>query len=205
MEWLKKHWEILAAIAVGIPVLYWLYQAYSTSSANSAQAAQDATLQNAEQQATADYAQQVALSNLQGGYGGGGTGGGPIQSTQSTNSATTGVSTAPLPTPINSDPTGAPPPGQGYDPIGNTSATIPIGGNGAPTYPVGSPQNPAPVSVSSVLSTVFGSGGGNNDTAPVGVQATPVSTSGAIPEHGTAIAASPTTLELASLGMRGMR
>src|ERR1035441_4875763 len=71
MFWLKQHWKILAGIAVGIPVLYWLYtyaQAQSAANAaTSAQNAQNASLQNQ----IASQQQAVALANLSSNSAGG--------------------------------------------------------------------------------------------------------------------------------------
>jgi hypothetical protein len=221
MEWLKKHWEIIAASVAGIFLLYWLYKTYQAKAANSAQAAQDASLQNAEQQATANYAQQVALSNLTGGYGGGGgsgTGGGPIQSTQSVAGQNQPVTNSPATSDIGQIS------GGGYLSVADAIAALPadhqngdysfsqnpsVVNNPNTIYAPGSPQAIAlgysSSPVSSAVSTLLGFGG-SNDTAPVAVVAnvpdlTHVS-SGAIPEHGTAIAKTPTNLELASLGGR---
>src|SRR5580658_5961643 len=88
MEWLKKHWEILAAIAVGIPVLYWLYQTYQSDSAANAQAAQSTALQNQEQTDEAAYAQQVALANLGSGSSGGSSQGNIITTPSTVDSIT---------------------------------------------------------------------------------------------------------------------
>jgi hypothetical protein len=225
MEWLKKHWEILAAVAVGIPLLYWLYQTYQTDQANAAQAAQSTDLQNQEQADEAAYAQQIALGNVGGvggGYGGGSSG--PIQ--QSTQAPVTGTNTAPLPTPINTDPTGptntatglAAPPGEGYaDPstvvnaapptlAGYTFNGIALVANTPDTTPA--PSNPTPVS--SAVSALLGSGGGSNDTGQVPIYAVPTTPSiplthisnGTIPAHDTAIAQSPTPVEMSSLSGR---
>jgi hypothetical protein len=221
MEWLKKHWEILAAIAVGIPVLYWLYQKSATGQISSAQAAQDASLQNAEQQATADYAQQVGLSNLMGGYGGGGgggTGGGPIQSTQS------GVASS-QPQIVDAQPTLSTPPTSqpsipadfaipaNQNPDYSYSQNPSVANNPNPIYAPGSPQAIAlgysSGPIMSALNTVFGSGGSTNDTAPVATQGVAPDLShisnGMIPTHGTALPKSPTPTELASIGGRGTR
>ena len=61
MEWLKKHWGWIAAIAVGIPVVYWLYQTYQTNQTNSAQTDANNSLVAQEQADAASYAQQIAL------------------------------------------------------------------------------------------------------------------------------------------------
>jgi hypothetical protein len=219
MEWLKKHWEILAAIAVGIPVFYWLYQTYQSNSAANAQAAQSTALQNEEQADEAAYAQQVALAQLGSDSSGGSTGssvstqGNVTTSTPVTSSASTSVAS---PVDVSSDPVAssgvdptllAPPPNQNpdYSYSQNSSVT----NNPNPIYPAGSPQaialgySPSGVadqSQPSTISVLLGSGGGNNDTAPVAVQAvTPDLSDGSIPVHGTALPASPTPVEQATV------
>ena len=101
-----------------------------------------------------------------------------------------------------------------------------VANNPNPIYAPGSPQaialgySPAPApaihtqsTVSGAISTMLGSGGSSNDTAPVPVQATVPDQSiltsmfptGSIPEHGTAIAKSPTNIEMSSLGWKTLR
>jgi cytoskeletal protein RodZ len=94
IEWVKKHWGILAAIAVGIPVLIWLYnyeqQQSATNQANAVQNAQDQSLQNEE----AAQAQETALSDL---TDGGASTSQPTESTSGTtftNSPATTTSTS---------------------------------------------------------------------------------------------------------------
>src|SRR5580698_2377568 len=94
MEWLKKHWGILAAIAVGIPLVYWLYQTYQSNQVNAAQNASADAQANELAQDEADYQQQTALANL--------TGGGVGSSGGSTSSPS--VSTSTISTPVSSTP-----------------------------------------------------------------------------------------------------
>ena len=66
MEWLKKHREIIAAIAVGIPVLYWLYQNYQANQAASG-TSRDRCTESANADALAS-AQQYGPDAEYGGY-----------------------------------------------------------------------------------------------------------------------------------------
>jgi len=226
MEWLKKHWEILAAIAVGIPIVYWLYQTYQTNQAQAAQAASDATA-NADALASA---QQLADATAYGGYYSGGGGGGYSGST-----IAPPVSTVVTPTSTNTAPVSSPASGGGFLSAADAIAALPVSqqngdysfsqnssvaNNPNPIYAPGSPQAialgyspdpnaaPAPSTASSAISTMLGSGGGNNDTAPVAVKVDQNSTlqvlndnisNGTMPQH-TNPFASPTTVELSSLG-----
>lgn len=92
ISWFKSHWKIIAGIAVGIPVLYWLYQQYAanaaTNAANSQTAAQQAALDNAEQAQN----EQSALSSLTGGGSPGG------QDTPGNSITTTPTATSTSPT-----------------------------------------------------------------------------------------------------------
>jgi hypothetical protein len=215
MEWLKKHWEILAAIAVGIPVLYWLYQTYQSNSAANAQAAQSTALQNEEQADEAAYAQQVALAQLGSDSSGGATGSGSstqgnvVTSSPSTSTASPVVAVSSDPVASSGvDPTLlAPPPNQ--NPDYSYSQNSSVANNPNPIYPAGSPQaialgySPSGVADQnqpSTISVLLGSGGGNNDTAPVAVHAVmPDLSDGSIPVHGTALPASPTPVEQATV------
>lgn len=211
VEWLKKHWEILAAIAVGIPVLYWLYTTYQSDAVT---ASTDTTLQDAENAAQTSYAQEIALGNVDSGYGGGSSGGG---STQGNTISTSTTPVAPLPLPVNSGGSIAgfvPNPPSDQNPDYSFSQDPSVANNPNPIYASGSTQAIALgySPISSAVTTLLGSGGGGNDSAPVGVQGTTGLTqindniyNGTIPEHGTAIPKTPTPVELASLGGRGTR
>jgi hypothetical protein len=208
MEWLKKHWDILAAGAAGILLLYWLYVEYQNQQASSAQAAQSTELQNQEQADEAAYAQQVALSQLGSDSSGGATGDSSVSTqgnvTTSTN-PTTSTATTPIVTgdPVASsgvDPTLlAPPPNQ--TPDYSFSQNSSVANNPNPIYPAGSPQSIA-LGYSGAINTLLGSGAQPTPvTQPIAI--TPDVTDGTIPEHGTAIPKTPTPVELASLGARG--
>lgn len=220
MEWLKKHWELIAAIAVGIPVLYWLYQTYQSDQAANATDAQTTDLQDQEQADEAAYAQSVAVGNLQGGSSSGSSTPGNAVS-----NVAPVINSNPV---VQSDPAYTQPAGTTgfYSPTSTVASPIldelsssdqasGLGGIDIGAYEqaiansgnepaVGSANTPS----ASPVSTLFGSGGSGNDTAPAPVYAGIVNTQsndGTIPEHGTAIAKTPTPVELASIGGRGTR
>lgn len=213
MEWLKKHWEIIAAIAIGIPLLYWLYQTYQANQEQAAQAATDATA-NADAAASADQL-QVAYGGYYSGSGGGSGSVNEIQNQPTTSPSITTQPVAQVQPSINyGTDLVAPPANQNPDYSYSQNPSVPNNPN--PIYAPGSPQaialgySPAPATTpSSVMGTFFGTGGGNNDTAPVSVQPTVPDqsilthvSSGVIPEHGTALPKTPSPVDLASLGGR---
>lgn len=204
MDWLKKHWDILAAGAAGILLLYWLYVEYQNEQTNSAQAAQSTDLQNQEQADEAAYAQQVALSQLGSDSSGGATGdsistqGNVITSSTATpvTSPVAGVSSDPVAS-TGVDPTLlAPPPNQ--NPDYSFSQNPSVANNPNPIYPVGSPQSIA-LGFSSAANTLLGSGASPTASTPAPIVITPDLSDGSIPVHGTALPASPTPIEQATV------
>lgn len=219
MEWLKKHWGWIAAIAVGIPVLYWLYQTYQTNAANNAQNAQQTDLQNQEEADAASYAQQIALGNLSGGIGSSSSGvaSEPVTSTVS-GTQTSATPIASTSTPIASTSTGvsspanlyagtvgatgetfAPPTASNtYEPAGFQTAQSPVPSTGNNT--------PAKSQTYGTVTTLLGTGAAaiqQNQTAPprAPVTTTPPAhiTSGSIEQHNNILPSSPTSKELSSI------
>ena len=170
MEWLKKHWGWIAAIAVGIPVLYWLYQTYQTDAANNAQNAQQTDLQNQEEADAASYAQQIALGDLSGGIG----------SESSSTPVTTTVSSGSAP--VVSTPT-------------VSSGSVPV----VSTPSVSSSSSPVVSSVVNTLlgrGTTARSPVSGPTQVPNPIHHI---ASGTIPQHNTTLP-TPTTSELSSIG-----
>jgi hypothetical protein len=229
MEWLKKHWKILAAIAVGIPVLYWLYETYLS---NSAPSNDNSGLQAQEQADETAYAQQVAVASLDSGSSSGSSGSSTqanntVPETASTSNGTNNtVSISTSTVAVNPDATA--PPGQGFaygnpyapgsneynsyqQELAHPGTPIPVGENTNPEYAPGSPQaavtqTTMASTAGNALSTLFG-GGSSNDTALVAQTATVSApeishiASGAMPQH-LQLAATPTSVEMSSLGGR---
>jgi hypothetical protein len=114
MNWLKKHWKLLTVFAVGIPVVYWLWQKYQTSSQGSSQA------QNTTPTDSTQYATQFAVGGL-GGSGSGGYSGAvdssPVSSAPAPVSSTAPNTTAPA-APASTTPSGPPQPGEVLAPNG---------------------------------------------------------------------------------------
>lgn len=201
MEWLKKHWGWIAAIAVGIPVLYWLYQTYQTNAANNAQNAQQTDLQNQEEADAASYAQQIALGNLSDGIGSSSSG----VASEPVTSTVSGTQTSA--TPIASTSTGVSSPANLYagtvDATGETFAP-PTASN---TYePAGFQTAQSPVPSTGTVTTLLGTGAAaiqQNQTAPprAPVMTTPPAhiATGSIDQHNTILPVPPTTSELSSL------
>lgn len=226
MKWLEKHWIWLVAIPVVGFVAYWLYQAYQSNSANNAANAQNSQLQNLEQQDEAQYAQQIALASLGGQSTSPATGDTSTTvspSTQTSATTSNAASNSPIVTGNTGLPAGTTMSEAEQNIVGNLEQNYPVGSSTPESdpssytaYPPTTNSSPSPVSPvtqyngPSVVSTLFGSGGSSNDTAPAPIQGqTTLSRSnimmnhigdGSIPQHGTAIPKSPTVLEASSLG-----
>ena len=216
MEWLKKHWGWIAAVAVGIPVLYWLYQTYQTNAANNAQNAQQTDLQNQEEADAGSYAQQIALANLSGGIGSSGVSGSvsssaPVTSTvaspANTSSPTVSSSSAPVVSSGSnvygnpSDPyliTSGPNAGEYNFPSGGPPGETPVPNPNAPQSPGTGNNTP--------VTTLLGTGASiikQNQTAPprAPVMSTPPAhiASGNIEQHNNILPVPPTSKELSSI------